>query len=729
MGTRAPKVFCSYGSPDREVVAGLATWLREQGVDAWLDVWDLVPGESFIAGIEAGLAGAERVLVFLSRRSEEQLWRKAEVEAAIDRMVRDGIPVVPVMIDADAHVPMLLRSRSQIRQLDRPEDRDALLESIHGRSSKPVLGPPPELWSEQARAVLEERFAAARREGSLGVGEAAEVEEALRRVVRERVTWSEQADVCLASFAAGPEALSDLRLPLELLRGAARTVPVVLRCGVEGAPLVPEEPSPRPEGGRIVLATAGAVEAEMLAAVQQACRAGLHHVAERERPGGGSDPVLDRRGVFDPKLDHLPGVTRARLHDALERSGERPGAAVLLLVCRVREGGLVLCDAAGASVVVKAEELAATLEPFAPQLRLVVVLPIAEQGVPQDVGVALVDAALALHRRGVAAVVVPRVPLVADALPGLPAKLLGELLGDARTPPASLEVALGRVNRWLRGNDGLGARMGLRLYARADDGDDTRPLVIRPYRGLAAFEPEHERFYVGRDPEIEGIVERLDQLARARLPRLLLLVGSSGVGKSSLAKAGVVPAMVAAGGWVPVLTRPADASPEQLEQRLGQLDARRRLVVVDQLEQVIGGAGDHEAALGYLQQLWRLAVDGDGTAVVATLRIDALDVGGQLLVDVAGGQTLEDLALGGGPHGIFVRSLQDGAIEQVICEPAAKVGLAVDDGLVERLRSEARHERRSELNASQGRSASACSSSIISRAARRACSGEPPAIA
>jgi formylglycine-generating enzyme required for sulfatase activity len=61
-----------------------------------------------------------------------------------------------------------------------------------------------------------------------------------------------------------------------------------------------------------------------------------------------------------------------------------------------------------------------------------------------------------------------------------------------------------------------------------------------PYRGLEPFEAEHRALFFGRDADIQAVLERL------RYQPLVLVAGDSGVGKSSLCRAGVLP-QVAAG--------------------------------------------------------------------------------------------------------------------------------------------------------------------------------------
>ena len=63
-----------------------------------------------------------------------------------------------------------------------------------------------------------------------------------------------------------------------------------------------------------------------------------------------------------------------------------------------------------------------------------------------------------------------------------------------------------------------------------------------PYQGLEAFDVEHEDIFFGREQEISDVQVALDQQAQ-KGNAFVLLVGASGSGKSSLARAGVIPAL------------------------------------------------------------------------------------------------------------------------------------------------------------------------------------------
>ena len=70
-----------------------------------------------------------------------------------------------------------------------------------------------------------------------------------------------------------------------------------------------------------------------------------------------------------------------------------------------------------------------------------------------------------------------------------------------------------------------------------------------PYRGLRAFQSEHAQFYFGREARIEWLLNELrpskywDNTGAPLVNRFVAIVGDSGSGKSSLARAGLVHAL------------------------------------------------------------------------------------------------------------------------------------------------------------------------------------------
>ena len=67
-----------------------------------------------------------------------------------------------------------------------------------------------------------------------------------------------------------------------------------------------------------------------------------------------------------------------------------------------------------------------------------------------------------------------------------------------------------------------------------------------PFRGLASFEAEHAAVFFGRDRVIDEARRRLSAAAETATP-FLLIIGASGAGKSSLARAGLIPRLTTPG--------------------------------------------------------------------------------------------------------------------------------------------------------------------------------------
>lgn len=74
------------------------------------------------------------------------------------------------------------------------------------------------------------------------------------------------------------------------------------------------------------------------------------------------------------------------------------------------------------------------------------------------------------------------------------------------------------------------------------------PIEVKgsPFRGLAAFGTKHAPVFFGRSRDVTRAVDQWKEAA-ARGPPFLILVGASGAGKSSLARAGLVPRITAPG--------------------------------------------------------------------------------------------------------------------------------------------------------------------------------------
>jgi hypothetical protein len=88
-------------------------------------------------------------------------------------------------------------------------------------------------------------------------------------------------------------------------------------------------------------------------------------------------------------------------------------------------------------------------------------------------------------------------------------------------------------------------RMGLEPF----NWDPSRP----PYPGLLAFQEQDAAIFFGREDEISDGLDALNRLRRLGGPRLILFLGASGSGKSSLVRAGLLPRLRRdADNWLPL---------------------------------------------------------------------------------------------------------------------------------------------------------------------------------
>lgn len=139
-----PKVFVSHASEDKErFVIPFATALRARGVDAWVDKWEMLPGDSLVDKIfEEGLDQALAVIIVLSKVSVTKPWVREELNAAVVKRIETGSKLIPIVLDR-CDVPGALKStvwEGVSDTGDFAECLDRVTDSIFNRIRKPPIG-------------------------------------------------------------------------------------------------------------------------------------------------------------------------------------------------------------------------------------------------------------------------------------------------------------------------------------------------------------------------------------------------------------------------------------------------------------------------------------------------------------------------------------------------------------------------------------------------------------
>lgn len=144
---KAPKVFISHATADKDrFVLPFATRLRSKGVDAWVDQWEMLPGDSLVNKIfDEGLKNCETFVVVLSKNSIEKAWVREELNAAMIKKIEEGRKLIPIRLDG-CEIPECLKHTlwQDIHDLDNYDQSfERVLNSILGVYDKPPLGDRP----------------------------------------------------------------------------------------------------------------------------------------------------------------------------------------------------------------------------------------------------------------------------------------------------------------------------------------------------------------------------------------------------------------------------------------------------------------------------------------------------------------------------------------------------------------------------------------------------------
>ena len=437
---------------------------------------------------------------------------------------------------------------------------------------------------------------------------------------------------------------------------------LVLRCHDEGA---------------VVLYGDGGVDAASLA--------GPLGEAVRWYAAASSPEVLrGELGADGDALLPLVPALRARLPELVERPLGDPGAERARQVGALR--AVVTRAARSRPVVVVLDDLQACT----PGTRTLLGAVLAPAPPP---GVLLIGCAQDDHSAADTEWLPGVAPLEVIALSGLETGDIAAL--DVSSGPPSLdadELAL------LRDQTGGSPLAVLEVLAQLDAAEppslEEAIAATCPYRGLMAFGTDDADLFFGREEVVAAL------LARLGTARLLAVVGASGSGKSSVLRAGLLPAIhggavQASEHWRVVLLTPGprplaelaaaiareretsagavfDAlSSGDLEVLLSPPDGVRLVVVVDQFEELFTLCDDAAERSSFIDVLVGAAtLPGSTTTVLLALRADFY---GHCAASPALAAALES-------HHVLLGAMRDDELRRAIEGPAHHAGLEVEAG-------------------------------------------------
>lgn len=145
-----PKAFLSHATEDKERFAvPFAEALISNGIDVWMDQWEIKAGDSLVKKIFTdGIDEADVFIVVISPISLLKPWVADELDAGVVRKIAGACKLIPIVLD-DAEVPPALKHSLWISATKLGLDGAVaeVVRSVFGISIKPPLGAPPSYLS------------------------------------------------------------------------------------------------------------------------------------------------------------------------------------------------------------------------------------------------------------------------------------------------------------------------------------------------------------------------------------------------------------------------------------------------------------------------------------------------------------------------------------------------------------------------------------------------------
>jgi hypothetical protein len=126
-------VFVSYATPDRERISDYFEWLKDRGVEVWMDCQSIKPGQNWDFEIKRALDKSTMILMFVSRHSHSRRgYVQREIKLALDKLSEkliDDIYVIPVLLDPEVEMPEQLSAIQYISTTD-PKCKEKIYDAL-----------------------------------------------------------------------------------------------------------------------------------------------------------------------------------------------------------------------------------------------------------------------------------------------------------------------------------------------------------------------------------------------------------------------------------------------------------------------------------------------------------------------------------------------------------------------------------------------------------------------
>ena len=108
---RGPAVFISYATADRAEVLKFHQDLLERGIDPFLDIMDILPGDDVVMSINGALERSDFYVLVWSAAARDRYWVNSEISAAMVLEQRRARPFVFIVRLDDSELPPVLAPR------------------------------------------------------------------------------------------------------------------------------------------------------------------------------------------------------------------------------------------------------------------------------------------------------------------------------------------------------------------------------------------------------------------------------------------------------------------------------------------------------------------------------------------------------------------------------------------------------------------------------------------